>query len=146
MVTTLLDHDQYSAEELAELYRRRWQVEVNLRHLKQTMGMDVLRCKTPEGVEKELLMFAMAYNLVCCVIYEAADRQGVQPHRISFVDALRWLRTWHPDNELIPLVVNPLRTGRVEPRVVKRRPKQYKLMTKPRHVLRNQLITQNDTA
>lgn len=146
LVTTLLDHDQYSAEELAELYRRRWQVEVNLRHLKQTMGMDVLRCKTPEGVEKELLMFAMAYNLVCCVIYEAADRQGVQPHRISFVDALRWLRTWHPDNELIPLVVNPLRTGRVEPRVVKRRPKQYKLMTKPRHVLRNQLITQNDTA
>lgn len=146
LVTTLLDPDRYCAKELAELYRCRWQIEVNLRHLKQTMGMDVLRCKTPDGVEKELLMFAIVYNLVCAVIYEAAGRQGVRPDRISFVDALRWLRTWQSDKELIPLIVNPVRPGRVEPRVVKRRPKQYKLMTQPRYVLRNRLLEQNDAA
>ena len=121
-------------------------IEVNLRHLKQTIGMDVLRCKTPDGVEKELLMFAIVYNLVCAVIYEAAGRQGVRPDRISFVDALRWLRTWQSDKELIPLIVNPVRPGRAEPRVVKRRPKQYKLMTQPRYVLRNRLLEQNDAA
>ena len=146
LVTTLLDDDRYPAEDLAELYRCRWQVEVNLRHLKQTMGMDVLRCKTREGVEKEMLMFAMAYNLVCAVIYDAADHQGVEPDRISFVDALRWLRTWEPGKALIPLIVNPTRRGRVEPRVVKRRPKQYKLMTEPRDVLRKRLLEKKDAA
>ena len=144
LVTTLLDGQRYPAADLADLYRRRWQVEVNLRHLKQTMGMDVLRCKSPEGVLKELLVFAMAYNLVCAVAYEAAGRQGVPPDRISFVDALRWLRTWRPGKALIPLIINPVRSGRVEPRVVKRRPKQYKLMTEPRYVLRNRLLEAED--
>ncbi|MCP4554145.1 MAG: IS4 family transposase, partial [Herbaspirillum sp.] len=146
LITTLLDAERYPAEELAELYRCRWQVEVNLRHLKQTMGMDVLRCKTAAGVEKEMLMFAIAYNLVCAVIYDAASRQGVAPDRISFIDALRWLRTWYPGKELIPLVVNPRRRGRYEPRVVKRRPKSYGLMTKPRAVLHNRLTEKRDVA
>jgi len=146
LATTLLDVEQYPAEELAELYRCRWQVEVNLRHLKQTMGMDVLRCKTAEGVEKEMLMFAIAYNLVCAVIYDAADRQGVAPDRISFIDALRWLRTWYPGKELIPLMVNPMRRGRYEPRVVKRRSKSYTLMTEPRELLHKRLTEKRDVA
>lgn len=146
LVTTLLDSQQYPAEDLAELYRCRWQVEVNLRHLKQTMGMDELHCKTPDGVHKEMLMFAMVYNLVCAVIYDAAKQQGVPPERISFVDALRWLRTWEPGMELIPLIVNPRRIGRIEPRVVKRRPKPYKLMNEPRAVLRKRLLGQTDAA
>ena len=91
-------------------------------------------------------MFALAYNLVCAVIYDAAQQQGVPPDRISFVDALRWLRTWEPNKELILLIVNPCRRGRFEPRVVKRRPKQYKRMTEPRDVLRNRLMEQRDAA
>ncbi|HUU60056.1 MAG TPA: IS4 family transposase [Phycisphaerae bacterium] len=146
LVTTLLDPHQYPAEDLAELYRCRWQVEVNLRHLKQTMGMDVMRCKSPEGVLKEMLMFAMVYNLVCAVAYDAAAQQGVPPDRISFIDALRWLRTWEPGINLITLIVNPRRPGRFEPRVVKRRSKQYKLMTEPRTVLRKRLLEQKDAA
>src|SRR5205823_12548911 len=92
VVTTLLDARRYPAKELARLYEKRWQVEVNLRHLKRTLGLDVLRCQTFVGVMKELLMFVVVYNLVRRVIAEAAQRQGVEANRISFVDALRWLR------------------------------------------------------
>ena len=146
LVTTLLDDEKYTAKDLAELYRCRWQIEVNLRHLKETMNMDVLRCQTADGVLKEMLMFALVYNLVCCVIYDAARRQGVPPDRISFIDALRWLRTYRPGRELIDLIVNPRRVGRFEPRVVKRRPKQYSLMTEPRDVLRNRRRNQHVTS
>jgi hypothetical protein len=140
LATTLLDAEEYPAEDLAELYRCRWQVEVNLRHIKKTMKMSVLHCQSPEGIRKEMLMFALVYDLVCCVIYDAAARQGVRPDRISFVDALRWLQQWKPGRELIDLVVNPRRPGRVEPRVVKRRLRRYPLMTKPREILRNQMM------
>lgn len=139
LVTTLLDDEKYQADELAELYRLRWRIETNLRHLKQTMGMDVLRCKTADGVRKEMLMFAIAYNLVCGVTYAAAQRQSVAPDRISFIDALRWLRNVVPGRQLIELITNPYRPGRFEPRVVKRRPKKYGLLNKPRKTLRKQL-------
>ena len=139
LVTTLLEGQKYTARDLAELYRCRWQIEVNLRHLKQTMGMDVLHCETADGVLKEMLMFALVYNLVCCVIYDAAQRQRVPPDRISFIDALRWLRTYRPGRELIDLIINPRRVGRIDPRVVKRRPKPYGLMNQPREILRNRL-------
>ena len=76
------------------------------------------------------------------MIYDAADRQAVQPDRISFIDALRWLRASSPGQELIDLIINPSRIGRFEPRVVKRRPKQYTLMTKPRKTLRKHLANQ----
>jgi len=146
LVTTLLDGEKYTAEDLAENYRCRWQIEVNLRHLKQTMGMDVLRCKTPAGVMKEMYMFALVYNLVCCVIYKAAQRQGVPPDRISFIDALRWLQNANAETKLIDLIINPYRPGRFEPRAIKRRPKQYALLNQPRDVLRNRLINTNVTA
>lgn len=138
LVTTLCDAVVYSAEALAELYFRRWQVEINIRHLKVTMNMDVLRCKTVEGVLKELAVFAMAYNLVRSVMSESASVQGVAPDRIGLIDTVRWL-IGIEETHVSVLVVNPSRRGRVEPRVKKRRPKQYTLMSKPRSALRKSL-------
>lgn len=146
LVTTLLDAALYPVEALASLYRARWHVELNLRHLKTTMKMDVLRCETVAGVSKELVMYALVYNLVRLVMVEASRRQGVVVDRISFVDALRWLAEARPGETLPRLVVNPDRPDRVEPRVRKRRPKQYPLMTKPRSELRKALMEQGVTS
>jgi Transposase DDE domain len=142
LVTTLLDADAYPARELARAYGLRWQVEVDLKYLKTTMGLDVLSSRTYEGVLKELTVFSLVYNLVRVVMLEAAKRQGVEPDRISFVDALRWLTTARPGDELPKLVVNPKRPGRVDPRVIKRRPKNYPWMSQPRAVLRKRLLEQ----
>ncbi len=140
LVTTLLDASRYSAEELAQLYFERWQVEVNLRHLKQTLHLDVLRSKTVDGVHKELCMIALVYNLVRLVMCEAARRQETAPDRISFIDALRWLSNTGPGQPLPKLTVHRIR-HRLEPRVRKRRPKQYPLMNRPRTELRNAMLS-----
>jgi len=140
VVTTLLDAKRYSKRALAKRYGCRWQVETDLRHLKQTMGMDVLRCETYVGVVKELLVFVTVYNLVRRVMLQASRRQGVPPDRISFVDALRWLRQARPGEELRPLRVNPERPGRAEPRAKKRRAKSYPLLRQPRAKLREALF------
>jgi hypothetical protein len=142
LVTTLLDAVLYPLDALAELYGTRWRVELNLRHLKTTMKMDVLKCKTIDGVLKELTVYAIVYNLVRVVMVAAARRQGVDVERISFVDAMRWLAQARPGDALPDLVVNPDRPGRYEPRVRKRRPKQYPLMNKPRSDLRKSLLGQ----
>lgn len=142
LVTTLLDAALYPQQELAQLYRRRWKIETNFAHLKQTLGMDVLKCQTVEGVEKEALMFVLVYNLVRMVMREAAARQSVEVERISFVDAVRWLLSARPDSTLPELCVIPLRPRRHEPRVRKRRPKQYPLMKRPRTQLRQALQKQ----
>ena len=92
LVTTLIDAELYPADALAELYGTRWRVEEHLKALKQTMKMDVLKCKTVEGVLKELTMYAVAYNLVRVTMCTAAGRQNVVPDRVSFIDALRWLQ------------------------------------------------------
>jgi hypothetical protein len=139
LVTTLLDPDTYPLADLADLYLQRSQIEVNFRHLKTTMGMEVLHCTTVAAVLKEMYMFALAYNLVRLVMLEASRRQKVPLERISFVDALRWLRDATPDTPLSPLVVNPSRPDRLEPRVIKRRMKEYPLMKKPRAQLRKAL-------
>jgi hypothetical protein len=136
LVTTLLDGRRYPARALARLYEARWQAEVNLRDLKQTLGLDVLRCETVPGVVKELLVFVTVYNLVRRVMCEAARRQQVLPNRISFVDALRWLQEASCGEALPKLRVNAQRPGRTEPRVRKRRPKQFPLMKRPREELR----------
>ena len=140
LVTTLLDPGHYPAKELAKLYGLRWQVETDLKHLKQTLGMDVLRCKTVEGVLKELTLFVLIYNLVRRVMCEAARRQEVRPERISFIDAWRWLRFAQPGDVLPELIVNRDRPGRAEPRVRKRRPKQFPVMKRPRAQLRKEMI------
>jgi hypothetical protein len=138
LVTTLLDPEGYPAEELARLYGLRWRVETNLRHLKQTLGLDILRCTSVEGVLKELTLFVLIYNLVRRVMCEAARRQEVEVDRISFIDAWRWLRHARPEDDLSDLRVNPERPGRYEPRVRKRRPKEYPVMKRPRHVLQEE--------
>ena len=142
LVTTLLDAEFYPAIELAALYGQRWQIETNLRHLKETLHMDVLRTKTVAGIHKELAMFALVYNLVRLVMLRAAEKQNVLPDRISFIDACRWLQHAQPGQPLRELVLVPRRPGRHEPRVRKRRPKEYDLMKKPRHELREALTRQ----
>jgi len=144
LVTTLLDSRRYSRRALAALYGLRWTVESNLAHLKRTLGMDVLHCKTFVGVMKELTMFVLAYNLVRRVMRQAGERQGVPAKRISFKDALRWLVQARADEALPPLRVIPERPGRSEPRVQKRRPKPYDVMSRPRSVLRQALHHQED--
>jgi hypothetical protein len=139
LVTTLLDPDRYPAAELAQIYFERWRVELNLRHLKQTLHLDVLRCKTVHGVLKEICMIALVYNLVRLVMLEAARRQHVDMDRVSFIDALRWLNHARPGELLRPLIIHPIR-HRVEPRVRKRRPKQYSLLNRPRTQLRKALL------
>ena len=142
LVTTLLDANVYSKSDVADLFRQRWAIETNLAHLKITMKMDVLKCQTVEGVLRELQVIALVYNMVRQVMLEAASRQHVDVGRIRFVDSLRWLQNPTRDDSFADLVVNPRRPNRIEPRERKRRPKAYKLMTKPRRQLRNDLILQ----
>lgn len=146
MATTLLDPAKYPAEDLLELRLSRWGVETNIGHLKTTMGMDVLRCHTEAGVRKELAVFCLVYNLVRAVMLEAARRQAVSVGRVSFADALYWMRHARPGEPLPTLVVNPERPNRPEPRCKKRRPKQYDLMNKPRDQLRKALGKQRKRA
>ena len=144
LVTTLLDAAAYPADGVAELYGTRWRVEENLKSLKQTMKMDVLKCMTVDGVLKELTMYALAYNLVRVTMCQAAGRQGVEADRVSFIDARGGLGA-EEGEEMPELVVNPRRPGRYEPRVRKRRPKQYPVMKKPRAELRK-LLRDKDLA
>ena len=109
---------RYTLDELSQLYFSRWRIEVNFAHLKTTMGMDVLKCKTVDGVLKELIVFALVYNLVRAVMGAAALRQRVDVERISFIDAARWLASATSTEQLIRLVVNPDRPFRYEPRRV----------------------------
>lgn len=154
IVTTLLDSVEHPAEDLAELYLRRWEVELNFYDLKSLMGMDELRCKTPEMVEKELLMYFIAYNATRWMICNAAQQNEVDPMRISFKGALQELRNWegqlnHPKltqldkrklmAELyrgIALKIVPPRPHRREPRCLKRRPKPYQLLTEHRSTMK----------
>jgi hypothetical protein len=143
LVTTLLDAKLYPAEELAAIYGCRWRVETYLSHLKTTMGMDVLHCRTVEGVKKEMVVYAIVYNLVRMVMIKAAGHQKTAVHSVSFTDALRWLS--QACQHLVPLrlMTLPQRPRRVEPRVRKRRAKQFDLMRKPRRLLREQLLHQS---
>jgi hypothetical protein len=149
LVTTLLDAALYPAHELMALYRRRWQLELTLRHLKTTMGMEQLRCQSPAMVGKERLAYLVAYNLIRCLMAEAVARAGVEMEQLSFkgtVDAVRIYtaeiraarsrkkrrQLW---DDLIRTIISdkvPRRPGRTEPRAVKRRPKAYPLLNKPR--------------
>jgi hypothetical protein len=150
LVTTLLDAPQFSAAELGRLYFRRWAVELFFRDIKQTLGMDVLRCQTPAMVEKEIVMHALAYNLIRALMQDIAQSHDLSVSQISFKGTVDALRQWqelfkgsqeHPRRvqqlrQMFyrsvagdPLLVRP---NRSEPRAVKRRPKNFRLLTKPR--------------
>ena len=143
IATTLLDPNRYPAADIALLYGQRWQIEINFRHLKQTLRMDVLRCQTVEGVHKELTMYALVYNLVRLVMLEAAKRQNAPVDRISFVDAVRWLADAVHGLSELKLRLVPQRPGRFEPRAFKRRPKEYDRLNQPREILRKRLRRKN---
>lgn len=135
IATTLTDAVRYPKREVARLYGLRWEVETDFRHLKATMKMDQLKCQTAAGVLKELMVFVLVYNLVRAAMALAAARQGVDPNRVSFIDALRLLRSRCRPPAMagpIDLIVNPPRPGRWHPRVIKRRVKSYDLLNRPR--------------
>jgi len=154
IITTLLDAKTYAADDLADLYFQRWDVELFFRDIKTTMGMDILRCKTPDMVRKEIVMHLIAYNCIRYLMVEAAQQAGEQVRRISFKGSVQALRQWEPhlnqtkishqeQRRLIQLLyesiadyIVPERPGRSEPRAVKRRPKSYQLLTAPRHEMK----------
>jgi hypothetical protein len=159
LATTLLDPELYSTDELADLYRARWNGELDLRSLKQTLQMDVRRCKTPELVRKELWTHVLAYNLIRTVIAQAAVRYHVAPRSISFKAAVQTLEafqpviTWLGDHDaafrstvylalLDAIIVHRVadRPDRVEPRKKKRRPKCYDRLMVPRSVAKRALL------
>ncbi len=149
LVTTLLDPVVYPAAELAQLYLRRWRAELFLRDIKTTMQMDVLKCKSPEMLYRELMMHLIAYNLIRCLMVEAASIHERDLERISFkgsVDTLRHFslviaqaktrrqQSQLTNDMLAALAGDPLphRPHRIEPRHQKRRPKAYPFLTRPR--------------
>ena len=155
IVTSLLDAELYTREELAGLYRARWHAELDIRSIKQTMKMDMLRCKTPELVRKEIWAHFLAYNLIRGVMAEAARRHGLLPRQLSLQGARQTLdafRLWpggsrskrrvrQADVVLRAIAYHQVgdRPDRVEPRVVKRRPKAYPRMQVPRELARKRL-------
>jgi hypothetical protein len=146
LATTLLDPQKYPADDIAGLYRQRWQVEVDLRDLKTTLGLDVLKGRKLDTIHKEVRIFVLVYNLVRLVMLDAARRQRVAPHRISFIDALRALQPPKPARKWPDLIINLVRPCRLEPRCIKRHMKEYDLMTRPRDELRKRLKTRQDAA
>jgi DDE family transposase len=155
LVTTLLDAQVYSKQELALAFRHRWNVELDLRSIKQTRNMSVLHCKTPEMVRKEIWMHLLAYNLVRTVMAEAAERPGIQPRDVSFAGAVQTINALGPilmriateeARALIDVLLQAIarhrvgdRPDRYEPRVLKRRAKPIALLTVPRANARKRL-------
>jgi len=150
LVTTLLDPIQYPAADLADLYFQRWDVELFFRDLKTTMGMEILRCQTPEMIRKEIMMHFIAYNCIRHLMFEAAREACIPVRSVSFKGSLQALRNWEPHlnqakiskTERLRLIGDlyeaitdtpiPHRPGRSEPRCRKRRPKNYQLLTEAR--------------
>jgi len=151
VATTLLDADEFTQSDLARVYRARWNAELDLRSLKQTMHMEILRCKTPELVRKEIWTHILAYNLIRTIIAQAATKHGLDPRSISFKGAIQSLEAFQPmiatlgqhDSDFRLYLYQQLldaiavhrvadRPDRFEPRLRKRRPKHYGFLRKPR--------------
>jgi len=155
-VTTLIDVKEYPKDDIADLYRLRWQAELDIRAIKITMGMDILRCRTPEMVRKEMWMCLLAYNLIRRTMLQSAQEAGVLPRSLSFTAAVQtigvnWLLMVLDDDKLTARLIGAAlegmavhtvgnRPGRVEPRAIKRRPKEHALLTKPRNEARADLL------
>ena len=154
LVTTMLKPTQVRKADLADLYDQRWHVELDFRNIKTTLGVEVLRCKTPQMVEKELWVHLLAYNLIRMLMAQAASQSGKHPRSMSFKHTTQlWVQwtvlhggrggDWRQD-ELLSMVGQICvgdRPGRLEPRARKRRPKPYPWLKVPRHVARQQLRT-----
>jgi hypothetical protein len=156
LVTTMLDPERYSKEAIADLFIERWNIELDFRSLKTVLDMDVLRCKTPEMVRKEIWMHLLTYNLIRGVMAKAAETHNKQPRHLSFKGALQTMSEFHPElrratpSERERLMKEMLRAisrhrvghrfGRVEPRANKRRPKPQRYLTEPRQEARKRLM------
>ena len=152
LVTTFLDPKETSKREVAALLRRRWHVELDLRNIKTTLGMEQLRCKTPEMARKELWVYLLAYNLIRLLMAQSALLADQIPRQLSFKHSVQiWLAWQQRGGEtddpraiqtLLILIAGPrvgLRPGRIEPRAVKRRPKPFSRLTQPRKVAQEQV-------
>ena len=146
LVTTLLSNKQVPKKALSSLYKQRWHVELDLRNINTTLGMETLSCKTPQMNEKEMVVYFLAYNLIRLIMAEAAMQTGLMPRQLSFKHTLQIWLIWsrkiftvtddHTMAVLFSLVASQHvgnRPGRIEPRAVKRRPKPFSLLMKPRH-------------
>lgn len=152
MVTTILCSKAATKNELKRLYKSRWNVELDIRDIKNTMGMNILSCKTPDMVIKEIWVHLLAYNLIRLMMSQSALLANIQPRTISFKHSLQLWLVWvqqateYDEGKLLVLfsliaqqrVGN--RPGRIEPRALKRRLKPYPLLTKPRQLARENVI------
>ena len=152
LVTTLLCPKETRKNALKKLYKSRWHVELDLRNIKTTLGMDIVSCCTPEMVKKEIWTYLLAYNLIRLLMAQAAFLAGIVPRQLSFKHTLQlWLAriNYIPEQygvdkreKFFILVAQQQvgkRNGRIEPRAVKRRPKPFPLLTKPREEARDQV-------
>lgn len=159
VVSTLLDAEVVTGSDLAELYRARWSAELDLRSLKQTLQMDILRCKTPDLVRKELWAHILAYNLIRTIMAQAATEHCIEPRTISLKGTIQTLEAFQPlfaiqggrdrvhRRKLYQQFFDAVATHRVadrpdrfEPRLRKRRPKKYDSMLEPRHVIKRKML------
>ena len=151
-LTTLLSPCKTAKADLEALFLQRWHVELDLRNIKTTLGMDALSCKSPEMCEKELWVYLLAYNLIRLLMTEAALQAGVRPRQLSFKHTLQIWVAWSQrqflsgakeDTATLFLLIAQIRVGerpgRVEPRAVKRRPKPYPLLNKSREKARQNI-------
>lgn len=145
MVTTFLCPKATPKKRLKALYRSRWHVELDLRNIKTTLGMEPLRCRTPEMAIKELWVYLLAYNLIRLLMAQAALLADQIPRQLSFKHTVQLWMAWQQQGgaahnaasirALLQLIAQPrvgMRSGRIEPRAVKRRMKPYPLLTEPR--------------
>jgi hypothetical protein len=159
VVTTLLDAEEITKDDLAQLYHGRWNAELDLRSLKRTMQMEILRCKTPELVRKEIWTHLLVYNLIRTIIAQAATRHGIAPRSISFQGAIQTLEAFQPviaiqgqlslgfRMNLYQQLLDAIAVHRVadrpdwfEPRLRKRRPKHYGFLRKSRHQTKRDMV------
>jgi Transposase DDE domain len=159
VVTTLLDAEKYSKEEVADLFLQRWNIELDLRSIKDVLQMDVLRCQTPEMVEKEIWIHVLAYNLIRGVVARAAEAHDKLPRQVSFKGALQTMTAFQDMlrradgverarllREMLKAIASHEvadRFGRVEPRANKRRPKPQRFLNEPRKVARKRLLAES---
>lgn len=135
VATTLLDELTWPDEKIAELYVHRWEIETCFNHLKTTMGMCVLRCRRYAGVRRELLMYQIVYNLLRLVMLQHASACEVEVNQVSLIDTLRFLSVRLQGLKgVCALIINPRRPGRYHPRAIRRRMKEYDLLTEPRAI------------
>ena len=156
LITTFLNPKEVSKKEIGELYEQRWLIEVDLKAIKIVLQMDILRCKTPEMVNKEIAVHLLGYNLIRAVMAQAAHYWQLLPREISFKATIQLLNAFREKGllagrKILERIYQSLfkaiaqhrvmdRPGRLEPRVVKRRRKQHPWMTQPRAILRERLL------